>query len=34
MTMISVTDAAKKELDAYFADNTPSSIRVFLAPGG
>jgi Fe-S cluster assembly iron-binding protein IscA len=32
--MITVTDAAKKELDAYFADNTPSSIRVFLAPGG
>lgn len=32
--MISVSDTAKKELDAYFADNTPSSIRVFLAPGG
>jgi Fe-S cluster assembly iron-binding protein IscA len=32
--MITVTDAAKKELDAYFAGNTPSSIRVFLAPGG
>lgn len=32
--MITVTDAAKKELDAYFADNTPGSIRVFLAPGG
>lgn len=32
--MITVTDAAKKELDAYFQDNRPSSIRVFLAPGG
>lgn len=32
--MITVTDAAKKELDAYFKDNRPSSIRVFLAPGG
>jgi len=32
--MITVTDTAKKELDAYFADNAPSSIRVFLAPGG
>lgn len=32
--MITVTDAAKKELDAYFKDNHPDSIRVFLAPGG
>ena len=32
--MITVADAAKKELDAHFADNAPSSIRVFLAPGG
>lgn len=32
--MITVTDAAKKELDAYFNGNNPSSIRVFLAPGG
>ena len=34
--MITVTDAAKKELDAYFAtaENTPGSIRVFLAAGG
>lgn len=32
--MITITDAAKKELDAYFNGNTPSSIRVFLAAGG
>lgn len=32
--MITVTDPAKKELDAYFKDNPPSCIRVFLAPGG
>lgn len=32
--MITVTDAAKTELDAYFKDNHPSSIRVFLAAGG
>lgn len=32
--MITVTDSAKKELDAYFDGNTPDSIRVFLASGG
>ena len=32
--MITVTDGAKKELDAYFKDNEPSSLRVFLASGG
>lgn len=33
--MITVTDSAKKELDAFFQDKErPSSIRVFLAPGG
>lgn len=32
--MITVTDAAKKELDAYFQEKAPSSIRVFLAAGG
>lgn len=32
--MITVTDAAKKELDAYFSGDTPSCIRVFLAAGG
>lgn len=32
--MITVTDSAKKELDAYFEGNPPSSIRVFLSGGG
>lgn len=32
--MITVTDSAKKELDAYFKGATPSFIRVFLASGG
>lgn len=32
--MITVTDTAKKELDAYFNGNVPSSIRVFLSSGG
>lgn len=32
--MIHVTDVAKKELDAFFADKEKGTIRVFLAPGG
>ena len=32
--MITVTDSAKKELDAYFNGNPPNSIRVFLSGGG
>ena len=32
--MITVTDSAKKELDAYFNGETPNCIRVFLAAGG
>jgi Fe-S cluster assembly iron-binding protein IscA len=32
--MITVTDSAKKELDAYFEGNPPQSIRVFLSGGG
>lgn len=32
--MITVTDSAKKELDAYFDGNPPSSIRIFLSGGG
>ena len=32
--MITVTDTAKKELDAYFSGDKPDSIRVFLAAGG
>lgn len=31
--MITVSDSAKKELDAYFEGNPPGSIRVFLAGG-
>lgn len=34
MSMISMTDPAKKELDAYFSGNTPATIRVFMAAGG
>ena len=32
--MITLEDAAKAELDAYFADKEKSSVRVYLAPGG
>ncbi len=32
--MIKLTENAKKELDAFFADKEKSTIRVFLAPGG
>lgn len=32
--MITVTDSAKQELDAYFDGKKPDSIRVFLASGG
>lgn len=32
--MIKLTDGARKELEAFFADKTASTIRVFLAPGG
>lgn len=33
--MITMSDSAKKELDAFFEDKErPSCIRVFLAPGG
>ncbi len=32
--MITVTDAARKELEAYFADKERGAIRVYLAPGG
>ncbi len=32
--MISVSDDARKELEAYFATNEKSPIRVYLAPGG
>ena len=32
--MIKLTETAKKELEAFFADKEKSTIRVFLAPGG
>lgn len=32
--MIKLTENAKKELTAFFADKEKSTIRVFLAPGG
>lgn len=34
--MITLDDAAKKELDAFFASHsdTQKSVRVFVAPGG
>lgn len=32
--MFELTDTAREELDAYFADKEKTSIRVYLAPGG
>lgn len=32
--MIVLTDNARKELNAYFADKETSPIRIYLAPGG
>lgn len=32
--MITVTNAARKELEAYFTDKERETIRVYLAPGG
>ncbi len=32
--MIELTDAAKAQLDGYFADKEKTPIRVFLASGG
>lgn len=32
--MISITENARKELEAYFADKEKGTIRVYLAPGG
>lgn len=32
--MIDLTDNARKELEAYFADKDKTPIRVYLAPGG
>lgn len=32
--MLTVSESAQRELDAYFADKEKSPIRVFLSPGG
>ena len=32
--MITLSDSAKKELDACFKDTAPGTIRIFLASGG
>ncbi len=32
--MVDLTEGARKELEAYFADKEKGSIRVYLAPGG
>lgn len=32
--MVVLEEAARKELDAYFADKEKSAIRIYLAPGG
>lgn len=32
--MIHLSDAAKKELDAFFEGKETSPVRVYLAPGG
>jgi len=32
--MVTLTEAAKKQLDSYFADKESSPIRVYLSSGG
>ncbi len=32
--MIDVTDAAREQLDGYFADKEKSPIRIYLSSGG
>lgn len=32
--MITVTDGAREELEAFFADKEKTPVRVYLAPGG
>ncbi len=34
LSMIYLSDAARQELDAFFADKPKAGIRVYLAPGG
>lgn len=32
--MIDMTDSARKELEAFFAEKEKGTIRIYLAPGG
>ncbi len=32
--MLELTESARKELEAYFADKEKGTIRIYLAPGG
>lgn len=32
--MFNISEGARKELEAFFADKEKATIRVFLAPGG
>ena len=32
--MLEITENAKRELDAYFADKDQATIRIYLSPGG
>ncbi len=32
--MINLTENARKELEAFFADKPKSGIRIYMAPGG
>jgi len=32
--MLEVTESARKELEAYFADKERGDLRIYLAPGG
>ncbi len=34
MYMINLSDAARQELEAFFADKPRTGIRIYLAPGG
>lgn len=32
--MLTLTDAAQKELEGFFADREKATVRIYLAPGG
>ena len=32
--MLTLTDAARKELEGFFADREKATVRIYLAPGG